>query len=61
LHWPDLGLTLDEPEDYKLLKKMIETLGEKNPIFNCQTSLDWIRKNPEWRQVNQHIARKGDT
>ena len=32
LHWPELGLTLDEPRDYKLLKKVIEYLEIRKKV-----------------------------
>lgn len=59
LHWPELGLTLDEQGDYELLKKIIEHFGESNPTFNCSATLDLLRQHPEWVAINQQVKRKG--
>ena len=61
LHWPQLGLTLDEPADYQLLKKVIEYFGEGNPCFSCGEVLACLKQNPDWLKINQHVGRKGDT
>ena len=60
LHWPELGLTLDEEADYKLLKKIIEKLAPENPLFSCLDVVRLLRKNPDWVAINQAVARKGD-
>jgi spore coat polysaccharide biosynthesis protein SpsF len=61
LHWPELGLTLDEPADYRLLTKIIETLSPQNPLFSCYDVLQLLRKNPDWVDINRAVTRKGDT
>lgn len=61
LHWPELGLTLDEPKDYELLKKIIEYFEPNNPLFNCLEIIKLLRQNPEWVAINQSVVRKGDT
>jgi spore coat polysaccharide biosynthesis protein SpsF len=61
LHWPELGLTLDEPADYSLLSKIIEALAPANPLFSCLDALTLLRANPEWVAINSNVARKGDT
>lgn len=60
LFWPELGLTLDEEADYRLLGKIIETLAPVNPLFGCHEVLALLRKHPEWVEINQAVARKGD-
>lgn len=60
LHWPELGLTLDEREDYELLKLIIEHFGETTPLFSCLDAVRLLRARPEWVAVNEMIARKGD-
>ena len=60
LHWPELGLTLDEPRDYELLKKIIEYFGPHNPLFSCLDIIKLLRQNPEWATINQAVVRKGD-
>lgn len=61
LHWPDLGLTLDEPADYELLRRIIESIGRDNPLYSCLDVIRLLRDNPEWIQVNEGVVRKGDS
>ena len=61
IHWPELGLTLDEQEDYGLLKLIIEHFGEENPLFTCLDAVRLLKARPEWVAVNQMIKRKGDS
>lgn len=61
MHWPELGLTLDEPDDYKLLKRIIEHFGEEKPLFGCLDAVRLLRANPEWVAINKAVQRKGDT
>jgi spore coat polysaccharide biosynthesis protein SpsF len=60
LHWPELGLTLDEPADYELLKRIIEHFGDKKPLFSCLDVIRLLRERPEWVAINQEVLRKGD-
>jgi spore coat polysaccharide biosynthesis protein SpsF len=60
LHWPELGLTLDEEADYQLLKRIIEKLAPENPLFSCLDVVQLLRKNPDWVAINQEVVRKGD-
>ena len=34
LHWPELGITLDEKADYDLLKRLYEELSQRNEKFS---------------------------
>ena len=61
LHWPELGLTLDEIADYELLVHIIEYFEPTNPLFSCLDSIRLLRQNPEWLAINQSVVRKGDT
>ena len=61
IHWPELGLTLDEPADYELLKRIIEHFGIKNPLFSCLDVIRLLRERPEWVAINQEVLRKGDS
>lgn len=61
LWWPDLGLTLDEEADYRLLKQIIETLGPDDPLFSCHDVILLLRRNPEWVDINRAVVRKGDS
>lgn len=58
LHWPGLGLTLDEPKDYELLKKIMEHFGDVNPLFGCFDIIQLLRQHPEWLEINKSVKRK---
>lgn len=58
--WPELGLTLDEPEDYELLKKIIEFFYPTNPLFSCLDVVRLLSNNPDWVNINKNVRRKGD-
>jgi len=58
LWWPELGLTLDEPKDYELLKRIIGYFGKANPYASCGEILHLLRKvHPEWTSINEHVKR----
>ena len=61
LHHPELGLTLDEIEDFKLLKLIIENLYPQSPLFSCQDIMRFLKKNPEFVKINESVKRKGNT
>jgi spore coat polysaccharide biosynthesis protein SpsF len=60
LHWPELGLTLDELGDYLLIKKVIEYFGNEKSLFSCADVINLLQNNPNWIALNSHVARKGD-
>jgi spore coat polysaccharide biosynthesis protein SpsF len=61
IHWPELGLTLDESKDFVLLKKIIEYFDPFNPLFNCLDAVRLLRNRPDWVEINQSVVRKGNT
>lgn len=60
LHWPELGLTLDEPADYELIKRIIEYFGESQPLFSCFDVIRVLREKPDWVEINHAVKRKGN-
>jgi spore coat polysaccharide biosynthesis protein SpsF len=60
-HWPELGLTLDEANDYELLKKIIEHFEPANPLFSCLEVVELLKQRPDWVAINETVVRKGDT
>lgn len=58
LHWPGLGLTLDEPADYELIRTLIENLGKDNPLFGCGDVIRFLRANPQVLKINDTVQRK---
>lgn len=60
IHWPELGLTLDELSDYELLKKIIEHFDSSNPLFSCLDAVRLLRQFPEFAEINKAVVRKGN-
>jgi spore coat polysaccharide biosynthesis protein SpsF len=60
MHWPELGLTLDEISDYNLLKFIIEYFEKINPKFTCLDVVRFLRNRPDLVKINSDIKRKGD-
>jgi len=58
LHWPGLGLTLDEPADYDLILTLIENLGRDKPLFGCEDVIHFLRANPQMLTINDMVKRK---
>lgn len=50
--------TVDTPEDFLLLEKIIATLYPANPRFTLEDCLDLLEKNPEWAEINSYIQQK---
>jgi spore coat polysaccharide biosynthesis protein SpsF len=62
IHWPELGLTLDEAKDYDLLKLIIEHFFEiGNPFFSCLDVIRFLRQFPQYTRINEAVVRKGNT
>jgi spore coat polysaccharide biosynthesis protein SpsF len=57
LHWPGLGLTLDEPADYELIRTLIENLGKDNLLFGCGDVIRFLRANPQVLKINDMVQR----
>ncbi|MGG2075404.1 glycosyltransferase family protein [Lysinibacillus irui] len=50
--------TVDTIEDFELIKNIIKTLYVKNSFFNLQDTVNVMKKNPGWFQINAHIEQK---
>jgi len=59
LHWPELGLTLDEHDDFLLLSKIINELEPANENFSCHEVINYLKKNEDLLKINSNIKRKG--
>jgi spore coat polysaccharide biosynthesis protein SpsF len=58
--WPDLGLTLDEPKDYELIRRIIEYFYKSNPNFTCADMVQLLRNEKnDWVALNKEVQRKG--
>lgn len=59
LYWPELGLTLDEERDYKLLCKVIDYFSSQgNSFFNCYEVVSWLREHLDLVRINADVFRK---
>lgn len=58
LEWPELGLVLDEPADYELLKRVIEYFADAKRDFGCRDMIVLLKTvHPEWVDVNREVVR----
>ncbi len=49
--------TLDEPDDYEVLKKIFDSLYKPNKNFLTNDILLQLKANPEWLNINKSILR----
>jgi spore coat polysaccharide biosynthesis protein SpsF len=47
--------TMDNPEDYELLRIIFKNLYPNNPVFGMQDVLDFLTRNQELERINAHI------
>jgi spore coat polysaccharide biosynthesis protein SpsF len=60
--WPELGLTLDQKEDFQLIKNILIYFRNRNYFFGCLEVINLLRqKKKNWLKLNSHVVRKGDT
>lgn len=50
--------TVDTPEDFALIEKLLGTLYPVNPQFTLEDLLRVIKEHPEWSEINAHIEQK---
>jgi spore coat polysaccharide biosynthesis protein SpsF len=58
LHWPELGLTLDEERDAHLLRRVVEHFGPGNRTFSCREIVELLRSRPDWVGINASVERR---
>ena len=58
MHWPDLGVTLDEMKDYNLINIIFERLLSIDEYFSAEDVVDLLLKNPELLNINKDVKRK---
>jgi spore coat polysaccharide biosynthesis protein SpsF len=51
-------LTVDTPEDFKLIKKIIEELYPQNPNFRYKDIANLLSDNQDWLKLNETIEQK---
>jgi len=58
LVWPELRLTVDEPADYELVRRVFETLYPQRPDFDAPDVVRLMRQRPDWAQINSSVRQK---
>lgn len=58
LRWPDLRLTLDEEEDFRLIDAVLRELYPQKPDFSLVDIVELLRRNPALVAINAHVAQK---
>jgi spore coat polysaccharide biosynthesis protein SpsF len=58
LRWPELRLTVDEPADYELVRRVFDALYPVQPDFGIAEVLALLRQNPDWILLNSVVRQK---
>ena len=58
MFWPDLRLTLDTEEDYKLIQSVYNELFSKNNDFSGEDIVNFLRKRPDLVAINAEVEQK---
>ena len=61
LHWPSLGLTLDEKKDFELISEIIKHFKRSDLDFSCLDIIEFLKKNKHLLKLNKSVVRKGNT
>ncbi|MCK6418565.1 MAG: acylneuraminate cytidylyltransferase [Alphaproteobacteria bacterium] len=57
-HTEDIRLTVDEPRDYELVRRVFETLYPINSNFSADDILGLFSRFPEWKAINGNVRQK---
>jgi spore coat polysaccharide biosynthesis protein SpsF len=60
LKHPEIEVTLDEKQDYELIRKVIAKLYPRNKYFSCYDIVKLCLKHPELLRINRSVKRKYD-
>lgn len=58
---PDLSAhrwTVDTPEDFELIRRILEALYPTNPAFRTDDVLSLLARHPAWAKINAHVAQR---
>jgi len=50
--------TVDTPEDFELVRRILETLYAGKPRFDMSDVLTLLREHPDWELINAHVRQK---
>jgi spore coat polysaccharide biosynthesis protein SpsF len=57
-NWSGYRLTVDTPEDFALVSRIIETLYPKNPNFGIEDIVALLEAEPELAKINAEVRQK---
>ncbi len=57
LHYPMLGLTLDEKKDYELIKIIFKKFHKYKEPFTCIDIINFLKKNSHLLKINRKVKR----
>jgi spore coat polysaccharide biosynthesis protein SpsF len=58
LRWPELRLTVDEPADYELVRRVFDHLYPVQPNFGATEVVTLLRQRPDWVAINSAVRQK---
>lgn len=50
--------TVDTPEDFQLIRTILEAIIPKKPDFTLDDLLKLLNDHPEWNEINAHVQQK---
>ena len=50
--------TVDTPEDFELIKKILEAVYPQKQNFTMENCLNLLKEHPEWQKINAHVEQK---
>jgi spore coat polysaccharide biosynthesis protein SpsF len=56
--WPELRVTVDEPADYELVRRVFEHLYPSAPHFTAGEVVALLRRRPNWVALNSAVRQK---
>lgn len=58
LNFPNVRLTIDEENDFQLVKKLFEYFYRTNPNFSIAQIIQFLKNNPELVKINQNVMQR---
>lgn len=58
VHRGGLRLCVDEPADYELVRRLLETLMPVKPAFTWRDCVALLDRNPDWVALNRHVHQR---
>ncbi len=58
LHWPEVRLCVDTPEDFLLIETIYRELYQEGEIINITDVIGLLKSQPELLQINAHVEQR---